>query len=644
MRILTWNINGIRTIPQYHPHDGILNKLEADIICFQEMKSSRPTLPKGVALPPSYDAFFSFPVKKSGYSGVATYTRIATVTPLKAEEGLTGLIQPKPPFSSEERVSRYENYPPQLMDDDDIDFKNLDSEGRAVTVDFGLFVLINVYCPNDGVGTDERDKYKMDYHRVLSARVQGLLKEGREVIVLGDINACAAVIDHCEGNIMVARGKAAGMEGEDGFWEKDYRKWLRDWLQAEDGSGGLLVDIVRRFWPDRKGMYTCWNTKISARETNYGTRIDYILITPGLVPWIKAADVQQDIKGSDHCPVHVDFHDEINLPNGQLVKLQDVLGAKANTEGKKEPPRLASKFWEEHSGKQTSLRSFFGKSSKPTEQAVIVSAASQAPNGSSSQRDPSQALSQSKNITLSPSSLEPTPPVVPRARSLAIELPSPSPTQTPPAVATASQPLKRKLTVEKPTTLSTSKKPRPSEKKIDKKGKTDPGQAKLSSFFNKPKPTPSQSSSSSTSNKNTTITTSSQTPPDIIDVTEVDDDFLIPDEIPASSSQGSSGTMNGDEIKQAWDSILSPVQPPNCVIHGEPAKEFTVNKQGPNKGKKFFICSRPVGPGWDRGKAERLREEVDSTYRCNYFKWSSDWRKQVKQMEPKASISSKRQT
>jgi AP endonuclease-2 len=214
-------------------------------------------LPKTVALPSSYDSFFSFPVKKSGYSGVATYTRIATVTPLKAEEGLTGLIQPKPPFTGQERVSRIENYPPQLIDYDDLDYKHLDSEGRAVTVDFGLFVLINVYCPNDGVGTDERDKYKMDYHRLLSERVRGLQEEGREVIVLGDINVCAALIDHCEGNIMMARARAKGVDDEDEFWEKEYRRWLRDWLQKEDGTGGPLIDIVRRFWPDRKGMYTC---------------------------------------------------------------------------------------------------------------------------------------------------------------------------------------------------------------------------------------------------------------------------------------------------------------------------------------------------------------------------------------------------
>lgn len=142
-----------------------------------------------------------------------------------------------------------------------LDFSELDSKHRALTIDFGLFVLINVYCPNDGTGTEEREKFKMDYHRMLESRVKGLLAEGREVIVLGDINACAAVIDHCEGPLMVARGQATGLKDEEGFWEKDFRRWLRDWLVHEDSEetmhGGPMVDIIRRFWPDRKGMYTC---------------------------------------------------------------------------------------------------------------------------------------------------------------------------------------------------------------------------------------------------------------------------------------------------------------------------------------------------------------------------------------------------
>jgi len=229
-----------------------------------EMKSSRKLLTKDIAVPPSFDGFFSFPQKKTGYSGVATYTRTSSAVPLKAEEGLSGLLQPKPPLSPEERVSNASNYPSHLDDDVDLDDEDesqnidpviLDSEGRTLVLDFGLFVLINTYCPNDGTGSSERLAFKAAYHTLLSRRVKALIeKEKREVIVVGDLNACAAIIDHCEGAIMVEQGRKEGLEGEEGFWGKECRQWLRDWLVE---SGGPLVDVVRSFWPDRKGMYTC---------------------------------------------------------------------------------------------------------------------------------------------------------------------------------------------------------------------------------------------------------------------------------------------------------------------------------------------------------------------------------------------------
>ncbi|KAF9443310.1 DNase I-like protein [Macrolepiota fuliginosa MF-IS2] len=623
MRILTWNINGIRTIPQYHPwntlksHDEILDRLEADIICFQEMKSSRLALPKSVALPPSYHSFFSFPTKRSGYSGVATYTRIKTVVPVKAEEGLTGYIQPKPPFSPVERVSAFDKYPPQQLDDDELDFKHLDSEGRAITVDFGLFVLINVYCPNDGTGTEERDKYKMDYHRLLEARVRGLIEEGRDVIVLGDINACAAVIDHCEGNIIVARGKAAGLEGEDGFWATGYRGQLRNWLQREDGTGGPMVDVVRRFWPDRKGMYTCWNTKISARDTNYGTRIDYILITPGLLPWIKAADVQQHVKGSDHCPVFIDLHDQIIMHDSSVVKLVDVVGVKGKLEGPNEPPRLAAKFWEEHSGKQTLLDNFFGKNKKTSEGVVSVSPTPQPSDKIDQHEGTSNSQSCISEGTLSPEGVRVSAPDSPTTTSSPTTVQSPS--------ITNSQMFKRQLALHDQPIQSTPKRQKLSEKKTNKKTKGGTGQSKLSSFFIKPATSQTSPASSFKEKKGE----KSNQPQSLTDVIDDGDECLTLMQEFADSSQGSTSELNG-EAKQAWNSLLAPVHPPNCAIHGEPTKEFTVSKQGPNKGKKFFLCSRPVGPGWDKGKAERLREEVNPMYRCNFFQWSSEWRKQAK--------------
>jgi AP endonuclease 2 len=201
-----------------------------------------------IAVPGKYHGFFSFPVAKGGYSGVAVYTKSTTVVPLRAEEGLSGCLQPKPPLSNDERVSA--NYPAienvDLMADDDGGIPNslveFDKEGRALVLDFGLFVLINLYCVADS--GDTRYHYKMNYYYLLQERVRILVEEGREVIVVGDLNSCPAPIDHCEG--MLPKHK-------DSFSDYPHRAWLRDWMVPN----GLLVDTTRERWPDREGMYTC---------------------------------------------------------------------------------------------------------------------------------------------------------------------------------------------------------------------------------------------------------------------------------------------------------------------------------------------------------------------------------------------------
>ena len=212
------------------------------------MKTSRAAIGPDVALPDSFHSFFSFPAVKGGYSGVAVYTDTRTATPLKAEEGLSGGLQPNPPLSPEERIST--PYPlahelklvPDADEQKPNDLVSLDLEGRAIVLDFGLFVLINLYCPNEG--SDARFPYKMNYHLMLQERVRGLTAAGREVVVVGDLNVCAAPIDHCDGHLP---------SNASTFWEHQARAWMRDWLAPK----GPLIDVLRKFWPDRKGMYTC---------------------------------------------------------------------------------------------------------------------------------------------------------------------------------------------------------------------------------------------------------------------------------------------------------------------------------------------------------------------------------------------------
>ncbi|KAJ7230209.1 Endonuclease/exonuclease/phosphatase [Mycena pura] len=614
MRILTWNINGVRTIPQYHPwntfktHDDILNHIQADIICFQEMKSSRQNLPKTVGAPPSYHAFFSFPQNKSGYSGVAVYARTAAVLPLKAEEGLTGLLQPTPPHTAAERVSTLDAYPDVgAVSADLVDLRALDSEGRALVLDFGLFVLINVYCPNDGTETEERLKYKADFHALLEARVRGLIAvERREVIVVGDLNACAAVMDHAEGPLIVGRAQAEGVQGEEGFLAHGARRWLRDWLISDDDgcSGnkgkGCLVDVVRRLHPDRRGMYTCWNTKISARESNYGTRIDYILVTPGLLPWIKAADIQPEVKGSDHCPVFIDLHDRIVDAHGGELKLSDVLGPGA---AGAEPPRIATKFWDEY--KQRLLSTFFGPK---TDRNVKLARAPGPPEDTTASKvSPVPSSSQSEPETVSA--------MLPADAPFDNRLSSPS----------ASASAKRKIGTQEPIASSSKKR----KNKSASASKPNKGQTSLAAFFAKPKPAPASTSKSKTRTVAEPIVVPSPLSASSSEATGSDTAALDADyRLALALSQESDPGPPAHKSSSAWKGLLVPPAPPRCTVHGEPAKALTVTKPGPNKGKAFFICARPVGPGYDAGRGARRREEVDDQWRCDFFKWASEVRRE----------------
>ncbi|KAI0314600.1 Endonuclease/exonuclease/phosphatase [Amylostereum chailletii] len=627
MRILSWNINGVRTVPQYHPWngfktwDGVLRELQADIICFQEMKTTRAAIGRNFALPDSFDSFFSFPVSRGGYSGVAVYTDPSTALPLKAEEGLSGTLQPKPAPSSEERVSS--SYPTahelDLVPDEDggtpSDFSALDAEGRGLVLDFGLFVLINLYCPNET--SDARLPFKMNYHLMLQERVRHLVEvEHREVIVLGDINICASPIDHCDGHLP---SNAAT------FYEHPARAWLKRWLAPE----GLMVDVVRKFWPDRRGMYTCWNTKIGARETNYGTRIDYFLVTPGLLPWIKHGDIQQSVKGSDHCPIYIDLHDEITLESGATLKLRDVMKM---GEGRKDPPRIAAKFWTELQGKQTLMSSFFTKRDapaavKPTDVEMPPLDKAQLFLATTIDR-PDAERAEDSRTTEPPSSQTSVAPISEPADSALIPFsssPGPSafsrPPSPPPAGFRPSQTSRKRLRPD--DTSSTNAKSK----------KVRAGQSKLSSFF--AKPSPSSSIPVDTVDPSDDQASSSQSR--IQD--KVDADHRLACELSASqetelmeqsepvASQGKS--QETTQNKDAWSTLFTPLKPPICAVHGEPTKEFRVNKPGPNKGKVFYVCARPVGPGYDKGRGERLREEVDHRYKCNFFKWASDVKKEA---------------
>lgn len=359
---------------------------------------------RNLACMEKWDGFFSCyrRTPPRGIHGTAIFTRRETATPLKAEEGLSHLLVP----SEVPAGARIGGYPTTSQAGDDVslvDMRDLDSEGRTTIADFGLFVVINLYCPNQT--NDDRLEFKLRFNALIEARVRNLIKQGKQVIVVGDINICASPLDTCD-----AEGRARE-NGISDFMDHPARKWFSHLI----GPDGILVDVTRRYHPDRERMFTCWNTKLDARVTNYGTRLDYILVTPGMLPWVKFSDILPDIYGSDHAPVFVDLHDEIEIEGRGTVGLRDELlaGRAPPPEGEYlEAPKFAARNWDEYSGKQRLLSSFFSAKPQPARAGSSGSLAASKPTPSPSPRMRSESSTPAPGSLASSSKANRAPPDV----------------------------------------------------------------------------------------------------------------------------------------------------------------------------------------------------------------------------------------
>ena len=250
MKILSWNVNGIRAAQKKGLLDW-LAKESPDILCVQETKAHPDQLDMMLLNPPGYHVYWNAAERK-GYSGVATFTK---QKPLQVK---TGFGTPR-----------------------------FDTEGRVLYTEFQEFVLLNIYFPN-GNQSEERLQYKLDFYDQTFQFVQSLKSAGKKVIVSGDYNTAHRPID-------LARPEAN--QNVSGFLPVE-RAWIDRWI--ENGQ----VDIFREFnsAPDQ---YTWWDMKTAARERNVGWRIDYHFVTKDLVPAVQDANILADVMGSDHCPISI---------------------------------------------------------------------------------------------------------------------------------------------------------------------------------------------------------------------------------------------------------------------------------------------------------------------------------------------------
>lgn len=249
MKIISWNVNGLRAFHKKGAFDSIF-ELDPDIFCLQETKAHPEQLPEEVRSPAGYHAFFDHSKLKKGYSGVAIFSK---EKPEKIEYGIG--------------ISKF------------------DDEGRTLVAYFKDFVLLNIYFPNGGGGED-RLQYKLEYYDEFLKFVENLKKQGKSVVFCGDVNTAHNEID-------LARPKEN--ENHTGFLRIE-----RDWMDKL-----ISLDWIDtfRFLNTNKIQYSWWDMKTFARDRNVGWRLDYFFVSQDLKNKIKKAEILDNMFGSDHCPV-----------------------------------------------------------------------------------------------------------------------------------------------------------------------------------------------------------------------------------------------------------------------------------------------------------------------------------------------------
>ena len=249
MKLITWNVNGLRACLTKGFAESFA-ALDADIFSIQETK-----MQPGQAdfAPEGYYEYLNSAEKK-GYSGTACWAK-------------------RPPLSVRYGIDKEEH----------------SHEGRAITLEYPEFYLVNLYVPN---AQDElaRIDYRMQWEDDLRAYLLALDAQ-KPVIVCGDLNVAHQEIDLK--NPKTNRGHA-------GFSDQERGK------MTELLSSGF-ADSFRRLYPERTGAYSWWSYRFHAREKNAGWRIDYFLVSERLMPKVKDCVIHSEIFGSDHCPVELDI-------------------------------------------------------------------------------------------------------------------------------------------------------------------------------------------------------------------------------------------------------------------------------------------------------------------------------------------------
>lgn len=250
MKIITWNVNGIRAALGKNALNWAFEQ-DPDALCLQEVKA-RPEQLSGEQRATFKLPFIWNPAEKAGYSGVTTFYKN------EPDETVPGMGEP-----------------------------GFDVEGRVIQTRWAGLRLFNIYFPNGQRGHD-RVQYKLDFYAHLLKLCQSLHEKGEQIVITGDFNTAHMPID-------LKNPKAN--EKTSGFLPEE-REWVQKFL--ENG----FVDAYRALYPDRV-QYTWWTYRLNARTRGIGWRLDYFLVSEALMPRVRDVIVHDGVMGSDHCPVEL---------------------------------------------------------------------------------------------------------------------------------------------------------------------------------------------------------------------------------------------------------------------------------------------------------------------------------------------------
>ena len=253
MRIVSWNVNGIRAIIGKGFAESV-EDLHPDVLVLQETKLS---MEGELAFPYSKEGFHYYGTiskLRKGYSGVSILSKIE---PLSVHYGLLD-----------------EKY---------------DEEGRVITLEFESFYLVGAYVPNSGDGLKRLD-FRLEFEKDLIEYFKELEKT-KPIVYCGDLNVAHNEIDikNPDSN-----------HHNPGFTDEERNAFSYLLRQG-------YIDIYRTLNPETV-KYSWWSYRFHARENNAGWRIDYFLCSTAFFPRIKGMEIHNEIYGSDHCPISLDLN------------------------------------------------------------------------------------------------------------------------------------------------------------------------------------------------------------------------------------------------------------------------------------------------------------------------------------------------